>query len=762
MFFSQSVSGRGWYFNTNGHDPGDAGYSSTNAGLESNPYRTIAQFNVIMGSGGAAVAGDIIYFCQGQTFYTSVPMNIQKSGTNTNHIVVTSYSPSSLLPNGFLRPRITCMLPLTFSPVTISGLSNIYVSNQTLSTTDSVTVVTKDNRLVAQGRFPNLGGEHGTIGGNTEGTGGYNRMNTPLSNNTVTLLEGVAIPSLLKASLPGSELVYRATRFTMERKRITAISGNLITFTDHHGNNSNQEPMDDWGYFIQGNVYTLNQNTEWFFDIRTSGSTSITTPKKVYVYSTTTPTGYEAATSNSLVNTNSNDYLEFREIKFDGANYDVMVMNDNTAGKHIVEDCLIEHAGRCGIRNKGTACQFLYDTIQQCGSKGFGITGGATNNLISDCYVREMGQLYGMMWGNLEADIGVFAAEANHDGIGVYSKMDGLTVLNSTFIKCGYSGIHFTYQDNITIRYNVADTTDNVLDDGGGIYVYGGTSPHGELNRIIAHNIVRNGIGAPDGRPSADISGNNVAGEGVSGIYFDRNTESVRCDSNVIFNYQKGIFGNYGTKTSQIRYNFIYACESDGLQLNRRDADVTSGNTITNNIVYIDSLPTPGVPNSKPNRIGIVLTHTTDASFAALANLGTINNNIYIRPMGSGPGNTEAEALFGKFSLNEALYGKGSWVSNSGYDANSTVFNTFTYGTLAEQNSKVIILVNDTYVNKTFTLSNKYDNQVGVHLTTGSVVVKPFESFIGFYTGPLDGIQLPPQLPPGTLKTQRNFIIKTK
>jgi len=142
----------------------------------------------------------------------------------------------------------------------ISGFANatswtndgggIYHTNVPTAST-ALIVVTINGDLQRIGRFPNTGTTNG----------GYLTY-TSFNSATPSITGGT-----LATNWTGAEVVIRKNHWIMDRCIVTAISGGTITYTNPTGViNSPYPGKNNYGYFFQDDIRTLDQFGEWFLN----------------------------------------------------------------------------------------------------------------------------------------------------------------------------------------------------------------------------------------------------------------------------------------------------------------------------------------------------------------------------------------------------------------------------------------------------------------------------------------------------------------
>jgi len=120
----------------------------------------------------------------------------------------------------------------------------------------------------------------------------------PAKRNT-TITNGNISTSIVSAN-NGSQAVIRELMYEINRRTITNVSGNTITFTA--GN-----PATGWGFFLQNDVKLCDNQNEWAYN---------TSTKKLAIYSTSLPTSVYIPTIETGF-----DLQGYSNIKIEGINF---------------------------------------------------------------------------------------------------------------------------------------------------------------------------------------------------------------------------------------------------------------------------------------------------------------------------------------------------------------------------------------------------------------------------------------------------------
>ena len=442
ILFGITANATNYYISANGND--------ANNGISiSTPWKSLNKLNSYF---SLLKPGDNILFNRGDVFYGNIMVN--KSGTAGSPITIGAYGSGA-------DPVITGFTNVT--AWTNLG-SNIWESTSAVSTLSTCNMVVINGVNTAMGRTPNSG---------------YYTFQSHSGTTSIT-------SSSLNSSVinwTGAEAVVKSTQYTLDRSVITSASGSTINYGSIAAT-----PTDNFGFFIQNDVRTLDVQNEWYYNPST---------KKIRVYSTTSPTNVQVSTTDKLV-TVSGAYITFSGIDFTGANsYGFF---NNTAGMNnlYVENCTISFSGIDGFNLAGCAnFTFNNSTISNSNNDGIKLYFANPNTTITNSTFQNIGNNAGMGQSNVNTYMGVLSVD------------DGLTFTDNTITNIGYIGINFQ-GNNILVQHNLIDTFCTLLGDGGGIYTvnHSGTT---ETNRVIDGNIVINGIGNNDGTNTSNKYAFNIS-----------------------------------------------------------------------------------------------------------------------------------------------------------------------------------------------------------------------------------------------------------
>jgi len=544
--------------------------NNANNGLSASaPWQSISKLNASFGS---IAPGDSVLFRRGDTFYGAIV--IGKSGSSGKPINFGAYGTGA-------KPIITGFKKLTSWTLVSTGIYQCPVPG--VKTT--LNMVTLNNKPQALGRYPNA---DATNGGylTYESFSGYKSI----TDNQLTSTK----------NWTGADVVIRKTLYVLDRCKVTAHSGGTLTYTNSEGSTYNG--MNNYGYFIQNDIRTLDKLGEWYLNKST---------KYLQMYfGTASPSSYtvKASTLDTLLTINSKSYINFINIAFEGANNNtIYAANSNYINFRY---CDISNAGKGAIYTQ-TVSNLLIENCTTNNVLNNAIdlrNSSASNTTIRSCSIKNTATLPGMAPSGSNSYKGIYA-----------SVLSNLLMEYNTVDTTGYVALQFQ-GSNVTIQKNVVNYFDFVLDDAGGIYSYtSGTDANpgtNYTNRVVQNNIVMNGKGAPNGRSTATLF--------ATGIYMDGRTMNVKILNNTVFNNGKnGIHcnnPNYVTVTGNTSFNNLNA-----MSVARWSWGSVKSLVVKNNIFY---------PKVNTQR-GFYYTNTalnepTATSLnSALTALGNIDSNTY-------------------------------------------------------------------------------------------------------------------------------------
>ncbi len=229
LHLTVAVNAATYYFSSS---QGDDSRTAQEAQSSSSPWKTIGKLNSIM---SILRPGDEVLFKRGESYYGGI--NVTVSGADKNPITFGAYG------SGF-KPIITGFMKLEgWSQVR----NNVWEADFSVPNAGTANVVTVNNQLQAQGRYPNSDATDG----------GYLNIDSHVGLYQITSHQLTGYPDWT-----GGEIVVRKNRWVIDRSRISYYVGNTIGFDIA----SQNQIYDNYGFFIQNHTSTLDEDGEWFYD----------------------------------------------------------------------------------------------------------------------------------------------------------------------------------------------------------------------------------------------------------------------------------------------------------------------------------------------------------------------------------------------------------------------------------------------------------------------------------------------------------------
>lgn len=540
---------------------------------------------------------------------------------------------------------------------------NIYYCPITITGASGLlNMVTFDGNVQAMGRYPHS--SYLTISANS-------------GNSSIT---GTAT---IPFNPTGGQAVIRKERFIWDRNPITSQSGTLsnLSTDNNYGNNGVFTPQNGFGYFIQSCQGALNTEGDWWYDV---------TNHRVCMYFTDSPTSHviQASTIDYNVYNNSYGSNVFNNIDFVGANIEGVLI---TGATH-------DTFNNCNWRNQGgdalqatsaTAIAITSCTVNWALNNGFNfITSDST--AIKNSSVTHIGTIDGAGT----------SGGGGQQGITIDGAGDVVTGCTAAFV--GFNGINFSPKPTVIDSCVVHDFCLS-KDDGGGIYTYNAPTYGTTSTGLSIHdNYIYNGTGNAAGVSGATFGWAN-------GIYLDNYTNGFNVTHNSIYNVQwSGIFFNnaYGGSAT---YNSVYAA------LQQQFAIVCFNTGTLRSLVFTNNT---GIAKSSTSLCMLVAFDQTDV----ISSFGTINNNIYARPI-----DDNLTFMIDKTPIGgtQVTYNLANWKTTAGVDAASvksaiaiTDTSTFHY------------IYNATGIAVNNTLTQGYKEVSGTTHSAGTLSVAPYSQVV--------------------------------
>ena len=499
------------------------------------------------------VADDQILFNRGETFVGTLV--VSQSGTNGHPIIYGAYGTGD-------DPIIT---GFTNVSAWINLGSNIWESTSAVSTLDACNMIVINGVNTPMGRYPNTG---------------YLTYQTYSTNTSI-------ISSTVNSSTTnwtGAEVVIKKAHWIIDRYPITGHSGGTITYS----NGGSYYGQNNYGFFIQNDIRTLDVQNEWYYN---------TSTKKISIYSTSQPTNVKVSTVDKLVYISGFQYITFNGLSFQGSNTDAISIAAS-GNQHIeILNCSIDYSGRNAVAAIGSKYIKLENTfINHSNNDAILLSYNCSHASILNNSINNTALIPGM---------GV-----NGDGTyrSICSNASNCLLQYNTINSTGFTGIFFM-GDSVSVKNNFVNNSCLLKDDGAGISTYNGTEGTPYTGLQIVNNIVLNSIGTSDG-----TSGN---GTQAYGIYLDGYSANVDVVGNTVANCSNnGIFVN-GSKNINIEDNTLY---NNGTQLYFHNwGPVSTGINAKNNIYF--------------SKYSSQFVWAFESVANNIANFGVSDSNYYARPI---------------------------------------------------------------------------------------------------------------------------------
>lgn len=484
--------------------------NDANPGTINAPWKTLAKVNAMFSS---IQPGDSILFKRGDVFYGS--LTASRSGNVGNRIIIGAYGTGEL-------PHLTGL-----TTVTLNNSGNGIWTAIVPSAKTTLNVVLLNGVMQRLGRWPNI---------NTA-NGGY--LTYERFNGAATTIIDRQLNNAINWT--GADVAIRKNNFILDICKIDNHTDSTLDYTNPAGTENTYAGSEGYGYFIQNDIRTLDQPGEWFLNKAN---------KQLSVFMGATSLGtIQVSTIDTVINLKNFTNITVQDLKVTGANFYGIFTKDGsniTVQRVVVDNC--NYYGIYSWNNPNTS--ILYNSVSNINSNGIfarNPINTAVNLVIEGNTVNKIGQLIGMAESGDSKNQGIIAFGFN-----------GLSIRYNNVKNCGYNGINFQ-GNHVIVEYNFVDSSNNVFDDGSGIYTYAGDAsfPTEYVDRNVKYNTVLRSLGAYlgtahgqsddsrgiylDGKTmNCNVTGNFIAHCSGSAIFLNNNV-NCRIDSNVTFNCNQGL-----------------------------------------------------------------------------------------------------------------------------------------------------------------------------------------------------------------------------
>ncbi len=645
--FSKAAS---YYFSTNS---GNDTRTPKQAQNPSTPWKTLNKLNSFSSN---FEPGDHILFKRGETFFGSITIN--ESGTSDSPIVFSAYGTGD-------KPVITSLTTLTnWTPV--QGYNGVYESSDA-ALGKSINILVLNNVLQQLGRYPNANAANK----------GYLTFESHYSYFSITDNE---LPN--EPNWTGAQAVIRIARWKLDRVPITSHSGNTINYNSF----AKSSATDNYGYFIQNDIKTLDQLGEWYYN---------PSSKKMNVFfGKNDPSSYiiQVPTTPNLINSDNSANLVFDNLAVKGA--DSYGFRMNNSSNVTIQNCDVLFSGNTGISIAKGSVNLKIEDCKVSYSNSCGINlSKSINAIIRNNTIRNSGAIAGM--GGSDS--------SPYKGI-EFGGSDNL-LENNEVDSSGYMGIHLINGENHTIKNNVVNTFGFVKDDGGGIYARENEGAKIRYtNRKIVGNIVLNGIGAQ--------AGTNSPYSAANGIYMDDRANGVEITGNTVANTFRGVV-LHNAFNIQVKNNTFFNNNVGCYMQYDGGPNPLRNNIIMNNTFF----------SKLPKQLALsISTKRNDVD-----SIGIVDSNYYFRPFADGHvfkqsyKNSAGKNVTEMLSLND-------WKNAHKKDPSSrTAFMQSPSNAVPDDNIR--FEYNASGNNKTVNIAGNY-RDVNNNLYSNRIVLKPYSSII--------------------------------
>ncbi len=636
LVFNTIATATDYYMSSSGYD--------TNNGLSSStPWKTITKLNTAFPT---MKPGDRILFKRGDVFTGQI--NLTRSGSSAANIIFDAFGVGN-------TPVIQGNIDLV-SWTRYNG--DIWVADcQQLGS--AVTNFLINGKSQQIGRYPNADATNK----------GYLTISSHVGNTQLTCASLAS-----STNWTGSEAVVRCNRWVLDRIPIQSHQGNVFIFSKP----TSYEIKDNFGFFIQNNLNTLDQAGEWFFDSANN---------KMYLFWSTDPNSLntQASVYASTFIANNQNYFTVGSLEFRGSlNATISIKNSqNIEMKNIT----VSESGTNGVYLGGCKnINFINNKIINTNNNGL-IFDLCENVVARNNEIRHTAIRSGMGVGSDGQYTGLYVSGTNN-------------YLESNIVdSVGYVGIHFR-GNLVTIKNNFISNFCMTKDDAGGLYTWSdGKSVYSD--RRLESNIILNGIGAGEGT-------DNPSYVPANGIYMDDRSDHISVINNTIANCNNGILIRNANHISLIG-NTIYNNNMQVFFVHDQVAQTFPiANCIVNNNIFFAK-----------TSVQMTLSFLTISD--DIGSLGTSDYNFFARPLkDSLTFKTWSDGWDG-VSITRTLAG---WQSLTSQDANSVKSPI----SLTDIN-KIRFEYNATNSNKVVSLNGSYIDVNGTKFS-GSITLLPYSSAI--------------------------------
>ena len=496
--------------------------------------------------------------------------------------------------------------------------------------------------------------------------------NTDTWNASTSTTTSMTSSSIGSAGLDfvGANICIREYDWRLNRQIVTAQSSNTVNWVSA----IEGTPQPNANFYFDNKLNLLDAVGEWFWDSATNTlyyKTDGTDPNTLTMEASVNLLGI-AGNDNRSNNTFQN--LTFAHFAQEG----IRLMG--SANNNVIQNCTFSHNFQA-LFVSGNSSNIQNNTITDSYYQG-AVLANMANGTFSNNSITDVG----MTFGQHRPD---FSGDFYSGGVWLINGNTGCVIGNNTITNIGNIGIRFNGV-GITVEKNQVTNVMVNMDDGGGIYTWGGNnSSH---DNTIRNNIVNNLVGSHNGTGVGSI---------INGIYIDNDAYAITIQNNTVQNMPDGsaIIINAGAYNCVITNNVTYKCKQGLGFYDWQSGQSIHSNTASGNTFYANvtgAIPIEIASNDNNHNV-----------------MSASNNNFLVNPYGTSVGRY--------IWSNVQTFTMAQWRTTTGYDAASVgSYYSWTYPT---DNS--FLVINNTTSPTTYNYTNvkNLDNQ-----TVNSLTLQPFTS----------------------------------
>lgn len=422
-------------------------------------------------------------------------------------------------------------------------------------------------------------------------------------------LDAVSTPM---GNLVGAKVRMRTTPWTLEERTITSQSGSSLFL-----NSDTDFPLTEgFGYFFLGQRWMLDSPGEWTKESSTN-RLSVQMRDSAFPGNRISVVGLEKG-----IDVSGRSHLRLSELVvqntflgIDASFSNGIVVSDSHVSQTVDEGIDLSGATTPTIRES----RFLDTGGDAIGFSKVGIpsTGAViVNNTVTNSSFGGTPDAPTML------PTGAIAAiRSGNDAI----------VRGNSIRNAAYNGI--TGGRNAVVDRNTIEATCLVLDDCGGIYVFGR-----DLNTTISSNTIHNLVGTDEGKPPNEFNKPHTVG-----IYLDEHSSRVRVTGNIVSNAQYGI-QLHNAFDNDVSQNHLYGNRTYQLWLQAGRNEVKSSGDVFGNVINSNTFV--------PTEHGVSV--SLDSLFDSTDDFAHFDANLYSALR-------SAQIVRERTRLKEILYSFASW-----------------------------------------------------------------------------------------------------